>query len=205
MLGGNLRDTSEESFINANEIFPGLIAAQCPMTSYPHEFANTVEDMKRMLVEQDVRLWVQLSPASQEGELMSRSDDGSTKSFCEVFPLKYLAPSLSGETNVHQKGVSEFSYVHNRENGFFNMTYKLTAFVRREGLNRSSATITDSVFDPMTVVQRLQSHSQVQTIGYLVIERRETKHKQTNKTDLFSFDVSNYLFTIHLDSRIMRI
>lgn len=159
VLGGNLSDTSAESFINANEISPGLIAAQCPMTSYPKSFANTVEDMKKMLVEQNVRLWVQLSPASEEGELMEREEEGSTKSFCEVFPLKYLLPSALAETSAHQKGVSNFSFVYHKEQGLFDMAYTLTAFVRKGGVNDSA--IVDTVFDPMTIIRRYRRKNQV--------------------------------------------
>lgn len=170
VLGGNQNDMSAKSFVNANEIAPGLIAAQCPMTSYPQGFENTVEDMKRMLIEQEVGLWVQLSPASQEGELMTAAEDGSTKSFCEVFPLRYLNSSLSsgGDISVHQKGVSQFSFVQNKAQGFFNMTYTLTAFVRSSNCTNNSSSngghpniILESVFDPFVIINRLQRDNQV--------------------------------------------
>ena len=128
VLGGNRSDVSSESFINANEIWPGVIAAQCPMTSYPEGFDNTIEKMKKMLIEQDIRLWVQLSPSSVDGEPMTPAADGSTKSFCDVFPIKYLMTP----PNIHQKGVSNFLYTHNMEQGYFNFTYTLTAFVQRD-------------------------------------------------------------------------
>jgi hypothetical protein len=145
------------------------------MTSYPKEFANTVEDMKRMLVEQDVRIWIQLSPASLNGELDAPNIDGSTKSFCEVFPLKYLNFSQSSVPSVQQKGVSNFRYVHNKDRGLFNMTYTLTAFVRREhdissdrnstgsstSTGSSHGTIVESVFDPMLIVDRMRRNFQV--------------------------------------------
>ena len=91
-----------------------------------------------------------------------------------MFPLKYLNPSLSsanGGTNVHQKGVSQFSFVQNNNLGFFNMSYTLTAFVRRSkggdesntklSSGASSATIVDSVFDPMIIINKLQREGQV--------------------------------------------
>lgn len=159
VLGGDSGDTSAETFINANEIAPGLIAAQCPMTAYPNGFANTVEDMKRMIVEKDVRVWVQLSPSSPGGELMTGKSDGSTKSFCDVFPLKYF--SLPGEgikSNIHQKGESDFRYVHHPDKGYFNMTYKLSAFVRRRCSNND---IVDTEFDALAIVRILKHSNQV--------------------------------------------
>jgi hypothetical protein len=78
VLGGDPDDTSEKSFINANEISPGLIAAQCPMTGVPKGFANTVDDMKRLLIEQGVGMWVQLSPSSDQGELPTTDSDSDS-------------------------------------------------------------------------------------------------------------------------------
>jgi hypothetical protein len=160
VLGGNINDTSLKSFINANEIAPGLIAAQCPMTAYPNGFANTVEDMKVMLVEQNVRIWIQLSPASVSGELMSGTPDGSTKSFCEVFPLKYLTPDSDSHHSKHRKGISNFSYTQNKEAGYFNMTYKLTAFVHSTENGNGNIEM-ETYFDPITVLDKLNRESNV--------------------------------------------
>ena len=55
-VGGT--DESYASFINANVIYPGIIATQCPMT-------NTVLDVAQMIQEQNISLWIQLSPSSE--------------------------------------------------------------------------------------------------------------------------------------------
>jgi hypothetical protein len=54
-VGGS--DESASAFVNANQLLPGLIVTQCPMES-------TVADVQRMLVEQNVSLWVQLAPSA---------------------------------------------------------------------------------------------------------------------------------------------
>jgi hypothetical protein len=59
-IGGN--DESIESFINANKLYKGIIATQCPLTSYPEFFDNTVNDAKIMILEQNITKWIQLSP-----------------------------------------------------------------------------------------------------------------------------------------------
>lgn len=67
VLGGNSSDTSYASFINANKIHHGIIAAQCPLSGFPHDYANTIDDMKQMILEQNITFWVQLAPESQLG------------------------------------------------------------------------------------------------------------------------------------------
>jgi hypothetical protein len=160
VLGGNHSDISKESFINANEIADKLIAAQCPLTNIPEEFDNTIEDMKRLLIEQNVGIWVQLSPYSDEGKLMSASK--SNKSFCEVFPLKYLNHSLFLPNklsykydNIHQKGINQFNVIHHQNEGYYNMTYTLTAFIRRDVNNNSI--ILETIFDPELLINKSKS------------------------------------------------
>ena len=57
VLGGEIggSDESYASFINANVVHPGIIATQCPM-------ANTLLDVAQMIKEQNISLWIQLSP-----------------------------------------------------------------------------------------------------------------------------------------------
>mmetsp|Transcript_20374 Transcript_20374/g.34333 ORF Transcript_20374/g.34333 Transcript_20374/m.34333 type:complete len:349 (-) Transcript_20374:2013-3059(-) len=160
-----------------------MIAAQCPMTSYPEGFANTIEDMKRMLIEQDVKIWVQLSPVSQRGELMTAMSDGSTKSFCEVFPLRYWSsayPSV-GNGGKHREGVSNFLSAHNQERGFFNLTYTLTAFVRRAQVG---GRIIETVFDATKFMERLQSLGKVVELCSFLNLYRNYKDKRKESEDL---------------------
>lgn len=60
VLGGEVggSDESYGSFINANVVHPGIIATQCPMT-------NTLLDVAQMIKEQNISLWIQLSPSSE--------------------------------------------------------------------------------------------------------------------------------------------
>lgn len=58
-LGGD-DPASYSRFINANRIHPNIIATQCPLE-------NTVLDVQRMLVEQNVSAWVQLAPYIAKG------------------------------------------------------------------------------------------------------------------------------------------
>ena len=51
-------DVREEVFINAAEIFPGLIASQCPLT----ESITNAQDVMQLILERRVALWVQLAP-----------------------------------------------------------------------------------------------------------------------------------------------
>lgn len=60
-------DDSWSRFVNANEVYPGIIATQCPLSSSSQGGAasrvSTVADVQRMIWEQRVSLWVQLSPS----------------------------------------------------------------------------------------------------------------------------------------------
>jgi protein tyrosine phosphatase len=96
-------DSSYEAFINANKVAPGIIATQCPLKS-------TLEDAKRMIIEQNVSLWIQLSPFSVAG-----SQDKATGRECTVFPLEFDGARIS------------------REAGYTNFSYTLTARIKRMG------------------------------------------------------------------------
>lgn len=81
-IGG--KDESYASFINANMIYPGIIASQCPMP-------NTLLDIKQMIIEQNVSLWIQLAPFSSSGNFQQANDRNPT---CLVLPnaLQRLFP-----------------------------------------------------------------------------------------------------------------
>ena len=89
VLGPDPSDESVESFINANEVYPGIIAMQCPLLGYPEGFLNTMDDVKTMLVEQNVSLWVSLAPVVEKNVsieyLTSMLRTHTLK--CNMFPL----------------------------------------------------------------------------------------------------------------------
>ena len=65
MLGSEVGapNDSYDAFINANRIHKGLIATQCPME-------NTVSDVQRMMIEQNISMWIQLSPNIEVGDTL---------------------------------------------------------------------------------------------------------------------------------------
>ena len=75
-------DESYRSFINANRIYPGIIATQCPLES-------TALDVLQMVVEQRVTLWIQLAPSAAAAVRSSRS------STCKLFPEQYSLQAVS--------------------------------------------------------------------------------------------------------------
>jgi len=97
-IGGS--DETYESFINANQIHPSIIATQCPLY-------NTVEDVLRMLVEQNISLWIQLAPFAD-------STNSSHASQCkmreEVFAQTSLALNSSyvGIKNIQKKARMQY-------------------------------------------------------------------------------------------------
>lgn len=103
------------------QILPNLIATQCPLTSYPAGFANTILDAKQMIAEQDISLWIQLSPYSEKGELPELPLKKSTHSkpssayvnnkHCEVFPLQYFQ-SFHNKSSIYNIGITNFT-IHN--------------------------------------------------------------------------------------------
>lgn len=120
-LGGN--DESIESFINANELYEGLIGTQCPLSSHPIGFENTVDNVKRMIIENNITLWIQLAPSGLEmyyknGSYVQNSGN------CGVFPLEYF---IHGNTS-YSNGISSFKITHNPSNPFIEMKYTVTAF-----------------------------------------------------------------------------
>ena len=118
-------DDSYVSFINANRIHDGVIATQCPMH-------NTINDVKRMIVEQNTTIWVQLAPYSTSLNPYENVYNGrDLKTDCVVFPNIYLTPytynvSLSNGQGGHStatltydysSGVSNFHTISNLDYG----------------------------------------------------------------------------------------
>ena len=106
LLGGKgADDESKESFINANILFKGMIAAQCPLP-------NTVWDTHRMVVEQNVSLWIQLAPFWNKSEspgevavndwadLAISAMMNSSSINCKLYPNSYAHSSLETGANI---------------------------------------------------------------------------------------------------------
>lgn len=114
-------NNSYVSFINANFIYPGIIATQCPIstgclpstskTAAYRQLAqvDTTQDVLQMIIENNVKLWIQLSPDfisdipadSQSG---SKSNEESFEDFyvrevmhkqCGVLPFDYIFSPLT--------------------------------------------------------------------------------------------------------------
>jgi len=120
-------DESYATFINANEVYPGLIATQCPLAGRPAGYAATVGDVKRMIVENNVAMWVQLAPDGADkylsllrgtatGTGTATGAAGGTDQLkytpgtgsCGVFPLEFFMGT--GNTS-YLAGVSDFKVV----------------------------------------------------------------------------------------------
>lgn len=136
-------DESIESFINANEIYTGLIGTQCPLSSRPAGFQNTIEDVKKMIIENNITLWIQLAPSGLEAHFV----DGVYKpgdTNCGVFPLEFFMDN----TSIHSKGVSDFKIIQgaSAEIPYVEMSYTLTAYtqIREDGRLRTT-------FDDMSI------------------------------------------------------
>jgi hypothetical protein len=125
VLGGNHSDTSYESFINANYIYPHIIATQCPLIPSDYNANGTLDDVKRMIIEQNITHWIQLAPDTNP--LSPRENSN-----CANFLFEFFG-NLSSESSL---GISNFTFV-NREDVFSskafhaNVSYTLTAYTRK--------------------------------------------------------------------------
>ena len=134
------QDESAESFINANEIYPGLIGTQCPLASRPAGFENTVDDVKKMIIENNITLWIQLAPSG----LDSYFEDGvytAGGGNCGVFPLEFFMDSAS----IYSKGVSDFKIIQgaSAEIPYIEMSYTITAYTQEQKDGRVRTTFDD--------------------------------------------------------------
>ena len=139
-LGG--ADESLVSFINANQIYSGLIATQCPLASRPSGFHNTVDDVKRMIIENNITLWIQLAPSGLEN-FISNGAYIATTANCGIFPLEFFKDSSS----LHSQGVTNFSIAaFTPEQSHVEITYTLTGYtsILEDGRTRTT-------FDDMSI------------------------------------------------------
>jgi protein tyrosine phosphatase len=131
VLGPNKTDESYGTFINANEVYPNVIATQCPLLSFPDGFANTLDDVKTMIVEQNVSLWISLAPVMNTSEVTLDVVDellarGSLN--CNVFPLllmRQLGGSMEANRIMQPNGTASTV--------FWNMSYTVKAYASSEG------------------------------------------------------------------------
>lgn len=141
-------DDSTDNFINANQIYPGLIGTQCPLASRPSGFNNTVDDVKRMIVENNITLWVQLAPGGLENFFANGTYIPGDAN-CGVFALEFFSDSSS----LYSKGVSEFKIAEvNPSNPYVEMTYTVTAYssLKKDGT-------TETTFEDMSINRSLRS------------------------------------------------
>jgi hypothetical protein len=111
------------------QVFPGLITAQCPLTGYPEGFAHTLQDNKRMMLERNVSLWVQIAPFSEDGTVPSPHwlRQNHPSKYCEVFPMQYFLDATA--ESPHAEGISDFSYEHDETSHLYRMSYTLTGYI----------------------------------------------------------------------------
>lgn len=146
VIGGS--DESVESFINANEIYPGLIGTQCPLSSRPAGFHNTVDEVKRMIIENNITFWIQLAPSGLENFFADGVYTPGTSN-CGVFPLEFFNNSNSGQS----QGVSNFRVInHNPNLSYVEMAYTITAYTSTRDNGRVSTT-----FDDMSINRHIRS------------------------------------------------
>ena len=127
VLGPDPTDESYERFINANEVYPGIIATQCPLLGYPDGFQNTLNDVKTMIIQQNISLWVSLAPVISETDVTieTLSSILATQSLkCNVFPLLLMRENFGH--------VSMNSLKSTDSGGYWNISYTLRAYVIRE-------------------------------------------------------------------------
>ena len=136
-------DESIESFINANQIYPGLIGTQCPLASRPAGFQNTVDDVKKMIIENNITLWIQLAPSGLETYYTNGIYTPGSGN-CGVFPLEFFMDHDS----VYSKGVSDFRITQeaSSEVPYVEMRYTLTAYTQTQENGRLLTTFDDMSF-----------------------------------------------------------
>ena len=101
-------------FINANEVHPGIIVTQCPLLGAPHDGASaeTLTDWKRMVVEQNVSVVVQLHPfgdnVSEGGAVQVASAcEGRAQTFCEMPCVDWVGSVFTNASDPRSAGVSD--------------------------------------------------------------------------------------------------
>lgn len=112
-------DASYEKFINANRVAERLIAAQCPLES-------TVNDAKQLIAEQNVTMWVHLSPFAPDGD-----HTVPTGRPCDMFPLVFFDPASPRFSPSLAAGVRGMKVTRTAQ--WTDASYNLTSLPRSDG------------------------------------------------------------------------
>ena len=160
MLGHRLSgatDFSATSFVNANEIHPFLLAAQCPLAAVLNSLSGAEDgtptdtfilDTLRMIIERNVTKWLQLAPQCPEGEdplsagARPLGQPGSLAGSCAVLPL--LLFGGAGETAAYARArsyLSDFELHGRGQAPMVNVSYTVHAYTRTRG------PLLDTLFD----------------------------------------------------------
>ena len=75
-----------------------------------------------MIIERNIRVWIQLAPQSMNGTLPSKTDADT----CPLFPIEFFSNSSS----EYSAGISNFEAHHNTDDPFVRYRYDLTATVQ---------------------------------------------------------------------------
>lgn len=137
-IGGD--DETYENFINANMLYKGLIATQCPLQ-------NTADDVKRMIIEQNITFWVQLSPFSDDGYHIPTEKSLHFKDKCQVFPNAYI--SGGDGTEAHKEGISNIKQEANKYgvqgDSFVFQSFMVSSYIRTEHSKLKTKLVLDEV------------------------------------------------------------
>ena len=157
VLGPDKADESYARFINANEVYPGIIATQCPLLGYPDGFQNTLDDVKTMILEQNISLWISLAPVVMEDDITVDSLSAMLKTHslkCNTFPLLLMQ---------EHGGHLELNSLKSSNSGrYWNISYTLRAFIVHDG---SGSHVTLSQPDDTSTWQEIE-HS-VEHLWYM--------------------------------------
>lgn len=127
-------DESFDSYINANELHTNLIGTQCPLSISlnPLGYIDTINDVKRMIIENSISLWIQLAPSGLDNYFKNNTYIQSIGN-CGVFPLEYFMnsniDSKDSKHSIYNKGITNFEIIDNKDMPYMDMKYTLTAYV----------------------------------------------------------------------------
>lgn len=134
VLGGDIADKSFESFINANYIHPNIIATQCPLIPSIYNRNGTINDMKRMIIEQNVSYWIQLAPDSHPFESIHINSSQTHSPVCTDF----IFPYLGNASSPFSQGISDFKFLNeeavmSNQSSHVHVSFTITAYIRSRG------------------------------------------------------------------------
>ena len=119
-----------DNFVNANMIYPSLIVTQCPITQNASNRINTIRDVQKMILEQNIVKWIQLAPnlpvntnASEIGAI-PLGTEGSLPGNCGIFPLEIMNKANKKED---YSGFSNF-HINDDSLQYTNITYTISGY-----------------------------------------------------------------------------